>query len=359
MKTPDGTFHASDALAQAISDISHETVSYEVSNRIIDCRLHLIPQTRERFFMAGVRKDLIPGLRLRENIADWCLSLTRREQVPLRTALEGLPQPHALSKMDPSGPGERALSKVVEASTNVPGPAPEADEFMRWVTQSKPGGLSSETEQKVDAHVIRPPRQDDRDLFALMGPGTRWMDYRCEGSETLASLSDLLEQVESLVKEVKSELGPRHLLQQAASAISEDKISALRRRVNGSLSIRLLLENMDAMPGELQHHLLTESYLGKREGQHGDWLARMNPDRPSKTIVAHMGKDTYAYVHPSEARTLSVREAARIQTFPDWFELGSSGFVDAFRIVGNAVPPLLGAQLAGRLAQVLWATSSD
>jgi site-specific DNA-cytosine methylase len=66
-----------------------------------------------------------------------------------------------------------------------------------------------------------------------------------------------------------------------------------------------------------------------------------------------MAKDTYQYVHPWEARTLSVREAARVQTFPDWFSFGSLGFVDALRNVGNAVPPLLAVQIADRIAQVL------
>jgi site-specific DNA-cytosine methylase len=69
-----------------------------------------------------------------------------------------------------------------------------------------------------------------------------------------------------------------------------------------------------------------------------------------------MAKDTYAYVHPSEPRTLSVREAARIQTFPDWFCFGGLGLVDAFRAVGNAVPPLLTYQFAGQVARLLWAS---
>jgi len=55
--------------------------------------------------------------------------------------------------------------------------------------------------------------------------------------------------------------------------------------------------------------------LAKGVDNHGDWLERLSPERPSKTIVAHIGKDTYGYVHPYQPRALSVREAARVQSF--------------------------------------------
>ncbi|WP_164705281.1 DNA cytosine methyltransferase, partial [Pseudomonas viridiflava] len=127
----------------------------------------------------------------------------------------------------------------------------------------------------------------------------------------------------------------------------------LSKITDGSLSLRLLLENITPQPGELEHHLLTDTYLRKRDGSHGDWLSRMDPSLPSKTIVSHMAKDTYAFVHPTRPRTLSVREAARVQSFPDDYKFGSVGLVDGFRVVGNAVPPLLSYQFAQRIAQLL------
>ena len=123
--------------------------------------------------------------------------------------------------------------------------------------------------------------------------------------------------------------------------------------MDGSLTIRLLLECIAPQPGELQHHLLSENYLRKREGAHGDWMSRMDPSVPSKTIVSHMAKDTYAYVHPFLPRTLSVREAARVQSFPDDYRFGAVGLVDGFKVVGNAVPPLLSQQFAERVAVAL------
>lgn len=66
----------------------------------------------------------------------------------------------------------------------------------------------------------------------------------------------------------------------------------------------------------------------------------------SRSITAHIAKDGYWYIHPSEHRTLTVREAARIQTFPDHFRLAGTRS-HAFAQIGNAVPPAL-ARAIGR-----------
>ena len=68
----------------------------------------------------------------------------------------------------------------------------------------------------------------------------------------------------------------------------------------------------------------------------------------SRTITAHIAKDGYWYIHPEENRTLTVREAARIQTFPDRFRFSGTRS-DAFRQIGNAVPPLLARSVAACL----------
>jgi DNA (cytosine-5)-methyltransferase 1 len=72
-----------------------------------------------------------------------------------------------------------------------------------------------------------------------------------------------------------------------------------------------------------------------------DKYKRLEWEKPSRTITAHIARDGYWYIHPEQHRTLSIREAARVQTFPDWFRF--AGFPsNRLTQIGNAVPPLLG-----------------
>jgi DNA (cytosine-5)-methyltransferase 1 len=69
---------------------------------------------------------------------------------------------------------------------------------------------------------------------------------------------------------------------------------------------------------------------------------KMWSDQPARTLMAHLGKDGYSHIHydSEQARTISVREAARLQSFPDGFVF-SGTMNPAFKQIGNAVPPLL------------------
>lgn len=77
---------------------------------------------------------------------------------------------------------------------------------------------------------------------------------------------------------------------------------------------------------------------------------KMEADEPSRTLMAHIGKDTYSHIHYDslQARTISVREAARLQSFPDGFRFCGT-MNPAFRQIGNAVPPLLAHAVAARV----------
>jgi DNA (cytosine-5)-methyltransferase 1 len=82
--------------------------------------------------------------------------------------------------------------------------------------------------------------------------------------------------------------------------------------------------------------------------------AKMDESKPARTLMAHLGKDSYSHIHydSAQARTLTVREAARLQSFPDGFNF-SGTMNPAFRQIGNAVPPLLAFAVGRQIASDL------
>lgn len=82
---------------------------------------------------------------------------------------------------------------------------------------------------------------------------------------------------------------------------------------------------------------------------------RLRWEEPAQTITSGFGSPGQGrYIHPSRPRTLTPHEAARLQTFPDWFNFSSVRSRGAWaRMIGNAVPPLLNAHLAGPIIRAL------
>lgn len=97
------------------------------------------------------------------------------------------------------------------------------------------------------------------------------------------------------------------------------------------------------LPAELQRYR-TDIFTDKYK--------RLAWDRVSRTITAHIAKDGYWYIHPDQPRTLSIREAARVQTFPDDFRFAGQPS-HRFRQIGNAVPPLLAKSIGVRIRAAL------
>jgi DNA (cytosine-5)-methyltransferase 1 len=83
-----------------------------------------------------------------------------------------------------------------------------------------------------------------------------------------------------------------------------------------------------------------------------DKYKRLSRDELSRTITAHLARDGYWYIHPDQDRTLSVREAARVQAFPDWFRFAGEPSL-RYRQIGNAVPPLLAEAVGQSLLAAL------
>ena len=101
-------------------------------------------------------------------------------------------------------------------------------------------------------------------------------------------------------------------------------------------------------PGAKADSLPKEVWNGARPEK---WR-RLDPDQPAYTILAQMHRDLSEWVHPSHQRWITVREAARLQSFHDGFEFKSSEW-QMLKQIGNAVPPLLGRALASAAEKAL------
>lgn len=101
---------------------------------------------------------------------------------------------------------------------------------------------------------------------------------------------------------------------------------------------------------EIPPHLLPDRYRGMRRTDSTNLLGRLNADLPAYTITTQFNNvTTGCFTHPTENRSLSVREGARIQTFPDTYQFVGS-LSSRCRQIGNAVPPLLAHVLAHSIA---------
>jgi DNA (cytosine-5)-methyltransferase 1 len=83
-----------------------------------------------------------------------------------------------------------------------------------------------------------------------------------------------------------------------------------------------------------------------------DKYKRLSWHEVSRSITAHIAKDGYWYIHPQQHRTLSIREAARVQTFPDWFRFAGQPTL-RLKQIGNAVPPVLGNAVGRQIRRAL------
>lgn len=84
-----------------------------------------------------------------------------------------------------------------------------------------------------------------------------------------------------------------------------------------------------------------------------DHTDRINPETPSGTVlVGSSAGGGRPHIHPVEPRVITVREAARLQSFPDWYVFQGST-TDQYRQVGNAVPPLMAFEILIRVKEIL------
>ena len=160
---------------------------------------------------------------------------------------------------------------------------------------------------------------------------------------------------------------------------SRCKHEALRRMYDPDLPVLTSYETRGHMPPDLHRYMFAAAFSQvtkkspklsnfpvsllprHRNVQHGragtlfsDRFRVQLPDKPSTTITSHISKDGHYFIHydPEQCRSLTVREAARLQTFPDNYKFEGPR-TSQYHQVGNAVPPYLARQIASIISEVL------
>ncbi|MGY4857707.1 DNA cytosine methyltransferase [Cryobacterium sp. AP23] len=279
-----------------------ESLGYNVSYALLNAANYGVPQTRDRFFLMAFAQEL-----------------GTRPTLPSPTHWIDLPSGYKSSR----NVALRLLGDLSSHRFYAP-PAEATPDLPAAVTAS-------------DALGDLPP------LNKSLPRGARRLDTNIETPEP-SQMSDYARVIRSWPGFENRGNVPDHVTR----ALSERDVRLFRQMKAGddypaawALANKLWLEN----GGE--ENRLKDFVPPYDPSKFPNKWRKMEPDFPARTLMAHLGKDTYSHIHydSKQARTISVREAARLQSFPDGFRY-SGTMNPAFRQIGNAVAPLLAFRLA-------------
>lgn len=306
-----------------------DELGYASAYTLLNAANYGVPQMRERFILVAIHTSLCsePSFPVGTHSVDFPPGYEGSRQVALKNILAAdlfagrshfLPTPGVDEKPAPAITAEEALSDLPPITAHLEGrdrrgarrfvnavayrsncvPSSYASTLRSWPGFESPGGV-------VD-HVTRCLTERDYRLFRRMAAGD---DY------------------------------PK------AHALAERLFAEKLRSLGDSAP----------KPGSARWDSLRAEYVPPYDpGKFPNKWRKMEADQPARTLMAHLGKDTYSHIHydSGQARTISVREAARLQSFPDGFVFAGT-MNPAFRQIGNSVPPLLSFALAAHLFRIL------
>jgi DNA (cytosine-5)-methyltransferase 1 len=322
---PDVLNHGGQNVAEETCEVLEEK-GYVARYTLLNAAFYGVPQMRERMFLIGYRRelecevafpppthwvDLPPGYEGSRSVALKLLSGTglfdkASNYVPPPEPTPGLLQ--AVTAEQAIGDLPRIDARSLLRSGELRRGARRLDQPVAYDRHRKISEYAQlmrtwpgfEAREALTDHVIRYlPR--DYELFARLNPGDQYPEAHRHANEMLT------ERIASL--------------RSAGVVVSEGSVEYSRLRDS-------IVPPYDA-------------------GKFPNKWRKMWSDQPARTLMAHLGKDTYSHIHydSEQARTISVREAARLQSFPDGFQFCGT-MNPAFRQIGNAVPAVMARALA-------------
>jgi DNA (cytosine-5)-methyltransferase 1 len=307
-----------------------EALGYRCAYTLLNAANYGVPQTRERFFLfaihsaAGVDPSFPPA--------------THRVDLPV--GYLGA-RSHALSLVRGATGRTRWVEPLVPSSGLAR--AVTAQEALADLPLLDPTAIREEAAKRDTRYKGDPYRSGRPSTFA--SAMRNWPGFPSSGIVQNHMTRNLTERDYRVFKLMKP--GADY---PAALAIARQLLEAKLGRLARSKGQRI--------PKTRALHRLKQEYIPPYdETKFANKWRKMEADRPARTLMAHLGKDTYSHIHydSDQRRTISVREAARLQSFPDGFEFANT-LNQAFRQIGNSVPPLLAFALASHLMKELTPT---
>jgi DNA (cytosine-5)-methyltransferase 1 len=284
---------------------------------VIEAERFGIPQSRHRVILFGVRSDvasLVTELRVRPE--EFILQ-SEGEEVTVGEVLSGLP------------PLRSRLSKERDGRIEWLSALKEAAEILQWNQRKSLKAVREEMER-----AIRRASSNDRTgaLFITGSPLDEFMRPALKDWFSDARLNGVIQH------ETRSHM---------RSDLHRYLFVASFGRVNG------ISPKIADFPASL---LPNHGNVTSESVPFSDRFRVQLEEYSSTTVVSHIAKDGHYFIHPdpSQCRSLTVREAARLQTFPDnYFFCGNR--TEQYTQVGNAVPPLLAYKIAQVIARLMGA----
>ncbi|WP_041373547.1 DNA cytosine methyltransferase [Phenylobacterium zucineum] len=303
-----------------------EELGYDVKYSLLNAAFYGVPQMRERMILIATRREL--GVEIRFPAPTHHIELPPGYAGSRQVALKLLNQGALLDTApgyQPALSPDRSLPSAVTAAEAL-GDLPEITGHLR--------GEIRRGARRFDA-LVRYPHEPRSDYATLM---RSWPSF-----ENAEGVRDHV--IRYLPRDWKlfGRLRPGDQYPEAHAEAVRMFNEALRD---------LQVQGRAPRPHSAEWRQLRASIVPPYDvGKFPNKWRKMEPDLPARTLMAHLGKDSYSHIHydSAQSRTISVREAARLQSFPDGFVF-KGAMNAAFRQIGNAVPPLLARAVAGEIA---------